>query len=58
MRARTDCIGKQLTNILQTSKVALNAISFKGVTDILLVGKMSSMSVLVWYDEADETSWM
>ena len=47
-----------VTDVLQTSKVALNANPFKGVTDILLLGKMSSMSVLVWNDEADETSWI
>ena len=47
-----------LTDVLQTSKVTLNATPFKGVTDVLLVGKMSSISVLVRNDEADETLWI
>jgi hypothetical protein len=45
-----------LASVLRTSKVILNSTPFKGVTDILLLGKKSVMTVLVREDDT-AASW-
>ena len=41
-----------LSDLLKTSKVALNAIPIKGVTDILLLGKTNALLIFVKEDDA------
>ena len=46
-----------LADVLKTSKIAVNATPFKGVTDILLLGKTNAMTVLVRDDEIVGSTW-
>ena len=46
-----------LSDLLKTSKVALNATPFKGVTDILLLGKTNALLIFVKDDDAVNAAW-
>ena len=46
-----------LSDLLRTSRAALNATPFKGVTDVLLLGKTNTLLIFVKDDDAVDATW-
>ena len=46
-----------LSDLLRTSRAALNATPFKGVTDVLLLGKTNALLIFVKDDDAVDATW-